>query len=84
MDHEISIVAEAAAHKAVAQTFALLGVDIYDQDSLNDLRDTLLHARKIQRLSERAGFMAAMAVVGAIVSGALAFMWAGFSGAFQR
>ena len=84
MDHDVSAIAEAAAHKAVAQTFALLGVDITDQASLNCLRDSLIYARKVQLLSERAGFMAVMAIVGVIASGALAFMWSGFVGAFHR
>ena len=51
---QLEHIAEAAAHKAVAQTFAVLGVDISQQAELNTLRDVLLHARKMQRLSERA------------------------------
>ena len=44
-------VAEIAAQKAVRHTFSMLGVDISKQSDLNDLRDVLLHARKMQKLS---------------------------------
>ena len=81
---QLERIAEAAAHKAVAQTFAVLGVDISEQQELNTLRDVLLHARKMQKLSERAGLLAFALAVTAIVSGALSFMWQGLSDAFRR
>lgn len=77
-------VAEIAAHKAVAQTFAMLGIDISKQNDLNDLRDVLLHARKMQKLSERAGFLAVMTLTAAVMSGALAFIWSGLTEALKR
>ncbi len=81
---DLEKIAEAAAHKAVAQTFALLGVDIDRQDALNNLRDVLLHARKMQKLSERAGLLAVLTVTGAVVSGALAFLWQGIIESLRR
>jgi len=77
-------VAEIAAHKAVAHVFAMLGTDVTKQDDLNSLRDVLLHARKMQKLSERAGLLAVMTLTAAVVSGALAFMWTGLTGALTR
>lgn len=84
MPGQLEQIAEVAAHKAVAQTFAMLGVDINQQADLNTLRDVLLHARKMQRISERAGFLAVMTVTAAIVSGALAFLWQGIVESFRR
>ena len=81
---DLEKIAETAAHKAVAQTFALLGVDIDRQDALNNLRDVLLHARKMQKLSERAGLLAVLTVTGAVVSGALAFLWQGSVESLRR
>lgn len=77
-------VAEIAAQKAVAHTFSALGVDISKQSELNDLRDVLLHARKIQRLSERVGVLAVVTICTAVMSGALAFMWKGLTSTFGR
>ena len=81
---EYERVAEIAAQKAVARVFAMLGTDVNKQDDLNSLRDVLLHARKMQRLSERAGLLAVMTLTAAVVSGALAFMWSGLTGALTR
>ena len=77
-------VAEIAAHKAVAHVFAMLGTDVTKQDDLNSLRDVLLHARKMQKLSERAGVLAVMTLTAAVVSGALAFIWSGVAEALKR
>ena len=77
-------VAEIAAQKAVAHTFSALGIDISKQAELNDLRDVLLHARKIQRLSERVGLMAVVTLCTAVMSGAVAFMWKGFTNMLGR
>ena len=81
---QLERIADAAAHKAVAQTFAMLGIDIHQQSELNTLRDVLLHARKMQKLSERAGLLAVMTVMAAIISGALAFLWQGIVESFRR
>ena len=81
---ELEKIADAAAHKAVAQTFAMLGVDINQQGDLNTLRDVLLHARKMQRISEQAGLLAVMTLTAAVVSGALAFIWSGLVEAVRR
>ena len=81
---ELEKIADAAAHKAVAQTFAMLGIDINQQADINTLRDVLLHARKVQKISERAGLLAVMTVTAAVVSGALAFIWAGLVEAIKR
>ena len=81
---ELEKIADAAAHKAVAQTFAMLGIDINQQGDLNNLRDILRHARKMQKLSERAGLWAVMTLTAAVVSGGLAFMWGGIVEALRR
>lgn len=85
MGHDqLEQIAEAAAHKAVAQTFSMLGVDINQQGDINTLRDVLLHARKMQRLSERAGLLAVMTITAAVISGSLAFLWQGLTEALRR
>ena len=81
---ELEKIADAAAHKAVAQTFAMLGIDINQQSDINTLRDVLLHARKVQKISERAGLLAVMTLTAAVVSGAMAFIWAGLVEAIKR
>ena len=81
---EYEHVADAAARKAVSNIFALLGIDISKQEDINTLRDTLIHARKIQRLSERAGVMAIFVVGSAVLSGALTFLWSGIVHALKQ
>ena len=81
---EYEHVADAAARKAVSNIFALLGIDISKQEDINTLRDTLIHARKIQRLSERAGVMAIFVVGTAVLSGALTFLWSGIVHALKQ
>ena len=49
-----------------------------------DPTDVLLHARKMQKLSERAGLIAFLAATTAIVSGALTFLWQGLAEALRR
>ena len=81
---EYEHVANIAAKEAVANVFALLGIDISKQEDINTLRDTLIHARKIQRLSERAGVMAIFVVGSAVLSGALTFLWGGIVHALKQ
>jgi hypothetical protein len=81
---QLEHIAEQAAHKAVSQTFAMLGVDISQQSELNTLRDVLLHARKMQKLSERAGLISFVLLTTAVISGALSFVWRGLSEALRR
>ena len=81
---EYEHVASVAAREAVANVFALLGIDISKQEDINTLRDTLIHARKIQRLSERAGVMAVFVVGTAVLSGALTFLWSGVVHALKQ
>lgn len=81
---ELEHIANAAATKAVAHTFSMLGVDISSQSDINTLRDVLLHARRMQKLSERVGLLAAMTVAAAVVSGALAFLWQGLAESLRR
>lgn len=50
--------AESASKKVVADLFSKLGVDVNDQDQMNDFRSDLVHVRKWRRLVERsAGHM---------------------------
>ena len=85
MNHaNLEHIAEVAAAKAVARTFSLLGVDVESQNELNILRDVLLHARKMQKLSERVGLLATLTIAGAVISGALAFLWQGLIEALRR
>ena len=81
---DLESIACEAAHKAVAQTFALLGVNINSQADINALRIVLLHAGKVQRLSERAGLIALLTITGAVISGALTFLWAGLVETIKR
>ena len=81
---QLEHIAEQAAYKAVSQTFAMLGVDISQQSELNTLRDVLLHARKMQKLSERAGLISFVLLTTAVISGALSFVWRGLSEALRR
>ena len=47
-------------------------------------RSVLLHARKMQKLSERVGLLATLTIAGAVISGALAFLWQGLIEALRR
>ena len=70
--------ADVAAHKAVVQTFAMLGIDITKQEEINALRDVLVHARKMQKVASRAGFVTLMALLTTVVTGAVSIMIIGF------
>lgn len=52
---EAEAIADQAAHKAVHETFRLFGVDTDSQQSVNEFRADLVHARKIRRLWDGAG-----------------------------
>lgn len=65
-------IAEMAAEKAINQTFRLLGVDLRDQKSLNDMRDDIGFLRTLRERAEQAGREARKSLygnIGALVVG---------------
>lgn len=53
---------EQAARKAVVETMAVIGVDVANQESVNEFRDDLRFSRKIRKAADH-GFVVAMGVV---------------------
>ena len=84
MSDELERAAELGAEKAVAKMMMLLGVDVDDKDDVRALRADLLNARKVRLAGDRIGGAALLVIVGAIATGALAFMWSGFNAAIGR
>lgn len=76
-------IAKAAAKATVRETFRLLGVDLDNQQSVNDFRADLVYARKIRRLSEKTGSIALLVMISAIVTGMLAVFWDGIKAHFK-
>jgi len=76
--NDLERAAELGADKAVAKMMRIFGVDIEDVSDVNALRADLLNARKVRMAGERIGAAALLIVVGAIVTGALSFLWNGF------
>jgi hypothetical protein len=66
---------EAAATKALQETFKLFGVDLTDQDHVNAFRDDLVYARKLRRLAEKGAAGAFLAVCTAITLGIGKMIW---------
>lgn len=66
-EHELRSIAEDAAEqaadKAIERTFGLLGVDITNQDHVNEFRADLIYARSLRRMSERVWGKAVLVVV---------------------
>ena len=81
---DLERIADAAAHKAVIHTFSMLGIDITNQKEINSLRDVLTHARKMQQLSSRAGFMAIMVAITTVITAAITAMSVGLIEAIRR
>jgi len=84
MSDELERAAELGAEKAVAKMMLFLGVDITDKEDVKALRADLLNARKVRIAGARIGGAALLVIVGAIVTGAVAFMWSGFNAAIGR
>lgn len=83
--HRIAAVAaELAAKDALAQTFRLFGLDITDQDQINEFRADLIHARRLRKLSDRVSFVMVCSIGGGIVAGALMLLWDGIKTALGK
>ena len=84
MSDELERAAELGAEKAVAKIMLMLGVDITDKEDVRAHKADLQNARKVRLAGERIGAAALLVIVGAIATGALAFMWSGFNAAIGR
>lgn len=72
---EMKQVAREAADEAVSSTFRALGVDLNDQQQVNEFRSDLIWARRNRRLHEQVGGRALLTIV-SILTGA--FLLAGW------
>ena len=78
VQNDLEKAAELGAEKAVAKIMLMLGVDITDKEDVRAHKADLQNARKVRLAGERIGAAALLIVVGAIVTGALSFLWNGF------
>lgn len=76
--------AEQAARTTIHETFRLMGVDVADQDSVNEFRADLVHARRLRRLNERVGGTIIVAIVGTIAVVVGSWIWDGVKGSIQK
>lgn len=67
------VYAEEAADAAVKKVFAILGVDIEKPESVEDFREDLRFGRRLRKAADH-GFLA---IVGLIIVGLGAAVWAG-------
>lgn len=74
--------AEAGANKALHELFSKLGIDVDQQDSINQFRADLVYARKLRRTSEKLTMAALIAIVGALIPGLLTLLWLGLRSRF--
>ena len=81
MSDELERAAELGAEKALAKMMMILGVDIEDMADINALRADLINARKVRMAGERIGAAAVLIVIGAIITGAMSFLWDGLKSA---
>lgn len=67
--------AKMAADEAVVQLFRALGVNINDQQDLNDLRSDLIYSRRLRRLTESGTSRAFLIIVGLAAVGLATLVW---------
>ena len=73
-------VARRAADQAVDRMVRILfGVDLNNQEQINEFHHDLLHVRKLRRLSDKIGATAVVVVVGTFVSGIIGAIAIGVS-----
>jgi hypothetical protein len=65
--------AQESADRAVKKVFAILGVDIDDPEKVEEFRMDLRFGRSMRRAADRG----IMAMVGLVVAGLMAALWAG-------
>lgn len=71
-------VAQDAADKAVDRVFKLLfGVDLDNQDSINEFRADLAHIRRWRRLTDRIGGTTVAIIVASFVTGTISLLYQG-------
>lgn len=68
-------IAKDAADQAIRDFCKLLGVDIAEQDDINEFRADLVHARKMRKIWERGWGQAFKMFVGAVSGGTIVAMW---------
>ena len=68
---------EAGAHEALRQTFRMLGVDIDDQNQVNEFRADLVHARRWRKLASAVGSKAVLAIATGLLALAGSLIWEG-------
>lgn len=78
-DHEKRI-CEDAADKAVAKTFAILGVDINNPADVEDFRKDLRFSGDMRRAMDKGK----MAFIGAVAVALAAMLWAGVASSFNK
>lgn len=72
---DIREIADAAADRAVAQTFRTLGIDVTRQEDINDLRADLIYSRKLRRITEGSTTKAWFVLVMLTTVGLATFIW---------
>ncbi len=82
MNGDMREVAEAAAAKAVHDTFRLFGVDTNDQASVNEFRSDLVFVRRQRKLSETVRGKVILVIVGAIAVFGMSLVWTGIKAKF--
>lgn len=73
-------ISEESADKAVAKTFAILGVDINNPSDVEDFRKDLRFSGDMRRAMDKGR----MVFVGAVALAFAAVLWAGIVSAFQK
>lgn len=71
--NEGDVACQGAADRAVKKTFAILGVDVDKPESVEEFREDLRFGRRLRRAADH-GFLA---LVGLVVVGLGAAVWAG-------
>lgn len=79
----IERIAHQAANEAVEQTFRIIGVDIKDMRTINDLRQDLIHAHILRIGSEKARWFAISVIFTTVIPAFLYLIWEGLKGALR-
>lgn len=76
-------IAQCAADKAVERVFSLLfGVDMNDQEQINEFRADLTHIRRLRKLSDRVGATTLIVFVSALATGVITILMKGLGRIF--
>ena len=67
--------ADESADRAVEKTFAMMGVNIHDPESVSGFQQDLRFNRTVRRISDKINITIIVVIVAAMTTGTIALIW---------